>query len=179
MAQRKVQSSYFLVARICRPEKAGPDVRHDYAFFLILKKWSIAILLIFFSSHSFSQNLNLQDAINIALKNSLDIQLQKNYVEIAKTNNYVGVAGGLPVITAGASDNEQLINVNQKLNTGVEIKRSAAPANNLSANVTAGMLLYNGSRVVATRKRLAQLESQSEEYLNSQVQNIIASVMTG
>jgi outer membrane protein TolC len=33
-------------------------------------------------------------------------------------------------------------------------------------------------RVVTTKKRLDQLEQQSEQYVNSQVQNIIASVMT-
>jgi len=138
----------------------------------------IAVSFFLLNSNTHSQALNLQDAINIALKNSLDIQLQKNNVEIAKINNYVGVAGGLPVVTAGASTSEQLINVNQKLNTGQEIQRAAAPANNSSANVTAGMLLYNGSRVVATRKRLSQLESQSEKFLNSQVQNVMAQVAT-
>jgi outer membrane protein TolC len=124
------------------------------------------------------QNLSLQDAVNIALKNSLDLQLLRNNVDIATTNNYIGVAGGLPVVTANASDNEQVTSVNQKLNTGTIIKRSAAAGNNLSANVSVGMLLYNGLRVVATRSRLSQLESQSEKYLNSQVQNIMASVMT-
>ena len=49
----------------------------------------------------------------------------------------------------------------------------------MSSNVTAGMLLYNGSRVVATKNKLEQLESQSEKYLNAQVQNIMAAVMTG
>ena len=39
------------------------------------------------------------------------------------------------------------------------------------------MLLYNGSRVVATKHRLEQLELQSEQYLNSEVQNTMASVM--
>ena len=39
------------------------------------------------------------------------------------------------------------------------------------------MLLYNGSRVVATKRRLEQLELQSEQYLNSQVQNTMAAVM--
>lgn len=178
MAQHKSLSSYSFPERINWPEKARPHVLCHHSTSLNLKKWTIAILLFFFSTQSFSQTLNLQDAINIALQNSLDIQLQKNYVEIAKTNNYVGVAGGLPTITAGASTTEQLINVNQKLNTGQEIKRSAAPANNSSANVTVGMMLYNGSRVMATRKRLSQLESQSEKYLNSQIQNVMAQVMT-
>lgn len=137
------------------------------------------ILILFLIGHiAFAQQLGLQDAINIALKNSLDLQLLKNNQEIAKVNNNIGVAGGLPVVTAGASDNEQLIHVNQKLNTGTIINRAAAAGNNMSANVTAGMLLYNGSRVVATKSRLEQLEKQSENYLNAQVQNIMASVMT-
>ena len=38
-------------------------------------------------------------------------------------NNNIGVAGGLPVVTATVSDNEQVINVNQKLNTGTDNKK--------------------------------------------------------
>lgn len=143
-----------------------------------MKRFSFFLSFSVISLFGFSQTLTLQDAINIALKNSLDLQLLKNNVEISNINNYIGVAGGLPVVTAGASDVEQVANVNQKLNTGQEIKRDAAAGNNLSANVSVGMLLYNGSRVVATKNRLEQLESQSEQYLNSQVQNIMAAVMT-
>jgi outer membrane protein TolC len=39
------------------------------------------------------------------------------------------------------------------------------------------MLLYNGSRVITTKNRLEQLQSQSEKYLNAQVQNVMAQVM--
>ena len=119
------------------------------------------ILIIFLISHSvFSQSLSLQDAINIALKKSLDLQLLKNNVEISQVNNNIGVAGGLPVVTASASDNEQSTNVNQELNTGTIIKRNGAVGNSLTSGVTAGMLLYNGSRVIATKSRLQQLQSQ-------------------
>ena len=119
----------------------------------------------------------MQDAINIALKKSLDLQLLKNNVEIGQVNNNIGVAGGLPIVTAAASDNEQSTNVNQELNTGTIIKRRNAVGNNISGNITAGMLLYNGSRVIATKSRLEQLQLQSEQYLNSEVQNTMASVM--
>ena len=123
------------------------------------------------------QSLTLRDAINIALKKSLDLQLLKNNVEISRVNNNIGVAGGLPIVTAAASDNEQSTNVNQELNTGTIIKRNGAVGNSLSGNITAGMLLYNGSRVIATKNRLEQLQLQSEQYLNSEVQNTMASVM--
>jgi outer membrane protein TolC len=138
----------------------------------------IAVVIIFFNNQTFSQALSLQDAINIALKNSLDLQLLKNNMEIASINNNIGVAGGLPLVTANAADNEQVTNVHQTLNTGTVIKRNAASGNNFSSNVTAGMLLYNGSRVITTKNRLEQIQSQSEKYLNSQVQNIMAQVMT-
>lgn len=123
--------------------------------------------------------LHLQQAINIALKNSLDIQLAKNDLEASTILNNIGVAGGLPLVTAGVTDNEQVSNINQKLNTGVNIRRSGAAVNGLNSNLAVSMLLYNGNRVVATKSRLAQLQKQSQQLLNSQVQDIIGSVMTG
>lgn len=146
---------------------------------IIMKKIFIILFLMAACSRSFSQLLTLEQAIDIALKNSLDIQILRNNVDIADINNHIGVAGGLPTVTAGITDNEQVTNVNQKLNTGTVIQRNAAAGNNLSANVTGSMLLYNGSRVIATKSRLAQLEAQSEQYVNAQVQNVIAQVATG
>ena len=122
--------------------------------------------------------LRLPDAVNIALKNSLDIQLASNDVEASTILNNIGVAGGLPLITAGLTDNESVSNINQKLNTGVNIDRNGAAVNNLNSNVGLSMLLYNGNRVVATKGRLAQLQKQSQQLLNSQVQNVIGAVMT-
>ena len=122
--------------------------------------------------------LRLPDAVNIALKNSLDIQLASNDVEASTILNNIGVAGGLPLITAGLTDNESVSNINQKLNTGVNIDRNGAAVNNLNSNVALSMLLYNGNRVVATKGRLAQLQKQSLQLLNSQVQNVIGAVMT-
>lgn len=120
--------------------------------------------------------MSLKQAIDIALKNSLDVELLQNRVAIDSVYNNYGVAGGLPVVTGSLSDNEQITTVDQKLNTGVEISRRNAAANTLSANVTGSILLYNGGRVVATKKRLAQLQQQSIKLLNSQVQNVIADV---
>jgi outer membrane protein len=123
--------------------------------------------------------LRLPDAVNIALKNSLDIQLNKNLVEANTVLNNYGVAGGLPLVTGSMTDNEQIASINQKLNTGVSIQRNAAATNNFAMGVTGSILLYNGNRVVATKTRLATLVKQSEQQLNAQVQNILAGVMVG
>ena len=145
-----------------------------------MKRKFFAALLSIIAFGSKAQNvLTLPDAVNMALKNSLDLQLAKNNVEIAGINHHIGVAGGLPLVTGSLVDNEQVTTVNQKQNSGNDINRTGAAANNLSANITGSILLYNGGRVVATKKRLAELQLQSQQQLNAQIQNIIASVMTG
>jgi len=125
-----------------------------------------------------SLTITLDEAIAIALKNSYEIQIAKNNVDANAILNNYGVAGGLPLVAATLSNTEQITDVNQKLNTGVEISRKGAVGNNTQANISAGILLYNGNRVVSTKKRLAELEKQSIELLNSQIQNTIAQVMT-
>lgn len=122
------------------------------------------------------QPITLRQAVDMALKNSLDIQIAQNRVSADSIFNNYGVAGGLPQVSGTVSDNEQITSVDQKLNTGVEINRRNAAANTLSASVTGSIILYNGGRVVATRQRLAQLQQQSIKLLSAQVQNIIADV---
>ena len=125
------------------------------------------------------QRLTLQDAVNTALKNSYDIQLFKNALDISTINNNIGIAGGLPTVTATANDNEQLSNINQKFSDATRnAQQSGVTANILTANVTGSMLLFNGYRVVATKKRLAQLQQQSNSLLNVQIQSTIAGVIT-
>ena len=51
--------------------------------------------------------ITLPDAVQIALKNNLGIQIAKNNVTVAGINNNYGIAGGLPVVSATATDQEQ------------------------------------------------------------------------
>ncbi|MFY7899619.1 MAG: TolC family protein, partial [Chitinophagaceae bacterium] len=124
------------------------------------------------------QLLTLEKAINTALQNNFDIQIAKNNVSISTVNNHIGVAGGLPTITGTITDQESVVNINQQLNTGTKIQRNGAASNNLNGNITASMLLFNGYRVVTTKKRLEALQLLSEQQLNAQIQNTIANVMT-
>jgi outer membrane protein len=141
------------------------------------------ILVIFFSATCLTgfaqQRLSLADAISTALKNSYEIQLAKNTLEISSINNHIGVAGGLPLVTGTANDNEQLTTINQKFaDASRDTKRNNVGSNNLTAGVTGSILLFNGYRVVATKKRLEELQSQNQQLLNAQIQNTIAAVAT-
>jgi outer membrane protein len=138
----------------------------------------LLILVIFISATGLTQRLGLQDAVSIALKNSLNIRLGKNYVEIASINNNYGIAGGLPVLTATGNDNEQTINIRQQYSNPANNKNASnVSSNNFSAGLAAGVLLSNGQRVVNTKKRLGIVEDQSKEQLDSRIQLVVAGVM--
>lgn len=135
------------------------------------------ILFLFPVLYSVAQQpLQLRQAINIALQNSLEIQIAQNEVSIDSLFNNYGVAGGLPLFSGTLNDNQQFTSVYQKLNSGQVIERNGVAANQITSNITGSILLYNGGRVLATKKRLAQLQQQSLKLLNAQVQNIIADV---
>ena len=148
-----------------------------------MHKKNILFILLFAGVNSslktFAQDsLTLPVAINQALKKSLDITIAKNNIEAATILNTYGFAGGLPIVTANVVDNESVTSVNQKLNTGTNIQRNNAAANALNGNVTGSILLFNGGRIIATKQRLAALQAQSTQLLNSQIQNVIATVST-
>ncbi len=131
------------------------------------------------ASETFAQDsITLPVAISQALKKSLDITIAKNNIEAATILNSYGFAGGLPVVTGNITDNESLTSVNQKLNTGTTIQRNNAAANALNGNVTGSILIFNGGRVKAAKERLGTVQSQSNQLLNSQIQNVIATVST-
>ena len=72
-----------------------------------MKRLIIYIFLVVTGITVKAQNqLSLPDAINLAMKNSLDIQLANNSVEANTILNNYGVAGGLPVVTGNITNNE-------------------------------------------------------------------------
>lgn len=144
-----------------------------------MRKIAVILCMITGANLYAQQPLTLTDAINTALKNSYDIQLAKNNLEISNINNNIGVAGGLPVVTSTVNDNEQMISINQKFpDPARDTKRNDVESNNLTMGVTGSILLFNGYRVVATKKRLNELQQQNRELLNAQIQNTMAAVMT-
>ena len=142
-----------------------------------MKKWLLVIFIVAATQAKAQQKLSLSDAIAIALKNSYDVELVRNQLSISTINNNPGVAGALPTVNLTASDNEQVISINQKFPDATRnTERNNVGSNILSVGVTGSILLYNGNRVVATQKRLAQLQQLNTNVLNAQLQNTMATV---
>lgn len=143
-----------------------------------MKRLLISLLLIFPILLQAQQLFSLKAAIDSTLENAYGIRIAENNVAISKINNHPGVAGALPTVNASITDNQSLTNVNQELNNGTEITKSNASGNSLNSSLAAGILLFNGFKVVATKEKLEQLQKQSELLLNQEIQNAIALVMT-
>ena len=142
-----------------------------------MKKTLIAIVLLFPILLNAQTQLTLKNAIDTALKNNYDIQISKNFVKIATINNTYGMAGGLPNINANVSDNFFSNNTTQKYSNSIQNTTTNIDGSTINAGISANIILFNGFRVIATKKRLDYLQTQSEIELNYQIQNIIASVM--
>ena len=124
------------------------------------------------------KTLSLNEAIQTALKNSYDIQLVENNLAIAKNNNNIGVAGGLPTITNTTTNNNTLTTINQTFpDANRNTSRNGVDGSTLNNGLNASMLLFNGYRVQATKSRLASLETQNKSLLESQLLNTISIVM--
>jgi outer membrane protein len=142
------------------------------ALLILLAIWLGAV-----SAVQAQRALSLDEAIQIALRKRLEIELLRNDAAAAQLLNHYGVAGGLPTVTATANDQAQITNLYQKLATGTEIARNGAMGNNLTASIAGTMVLYNGMRIAATKDRLDQLAQQSQQFLAAEIQNTVADVM--
>lgn len=142
-----------------------------------MKKIIVILFLLVGFSGLDAQVLTLEDAVNIALRNSLDIQIARNNEAASKINNEGGLALALPQVTASLADNQSLTNLSQKLNNGTNIKRPNNANNVVNAGVAANMLIFNGFRVQATRSRLIAIERQNANVVKAQMQNLVANVV--
>ena len=136
------------------------------------------IVLLLLLNTGFTQRLSLSEAVDIALRNSMNIRIGKNNTDIASIYNSYGVAGGLPLVTATASDNEQVTNINQQYSDHTkDAVRKGVTSNILSGGVTGSVILYNGQRVRSAKKMLETTESQSNQQLNSKALSVVYNVM--
>lgn len=123
------------------------------------------------------QVITLKNVIDTTLKNSFDIQIAENNLQIARNNNSFGVAGGLPSVSANASDNGTVNNIYQKYSSGANTDLNNVNENSLNTGIAASITLFNGFKITATKERLSLLQKQNEFLLNHQIQSAIASVM--
>jgi outer membrane protein len=125
---------------------------------------SIHILFIFllFSNVYAQNNLSIDEAVNIALKNNYDILVAKNDAESAKINNTPGNAGMLPTIGLTGSGSFENNNVSQKLQDGSKNQNPSLSSASFDAGTELSWTLFNGGKMFVTKNKLGEIEKLGE-----------------
>lgn len=141
----------------------------EYLTFLVFS-------LIFQSTQAQKMELSLQNAIQIALKNNTDLEINTNDIAIAKINNTKGNAGMLPRVTSTFGERLTNGNLIQKLTSGTEIRRNWFWGNNLTADVTLNYTLYDGGRSKHTLSKFGYFQKSAESVYQFNKSQIISTV---
>jgi outer membrane protein TolC len=138
---------------------------------------AIAFLIIFQTSYS-QEEISLGQVVALALERNYDVLVSKNLSEGAKTDNAYSFGAFIPQIDAVGST---IWNSNdQSLRFQDESRNNSgkAESNIISASVQLQWTLFDGTRMFATRERIAAIANQGEILVKQQMVNTIASVAT-
>ena len=143
-----------------------------------MKRNIILLIIVFVTQEVISQQLTLDTAIAIALKNSPGLMISKNVISIAGLNNSYGMAGGLPLIQATSTTTSQITTLEQKYSNPLNNKSSTnANSNNIGAGLAASVPVFVGGRIANTKQRLDVIEAQTKQQYSSRAQSLIYNVM--
>lgn len=122
------------------------------------------------------QEISLEQVIALALEKNYDVQLAKNVSEAASTDNKYAFGAFLPQLEAtGAtvwSSNYQKLRFEDtnRNDSGRNV------SNNTTASLQLTWTLFDGTRMFATRERVATIASQGEFFVKNQMVTTIAAV---
>ena len=123
------------------------------------------------------EEISLEQVVALALEKNYDVRIARNLAESAETNDDYVVGAFLPQISGQAAtvwnDNEQSL----RFQDASRNNSGKAESNNLNGSVQLTWTLFDGTRMFATRERIAEIEEQSELNLKDQMVNTIASVI--
>ena len=122
---------------------------------------------------SAQDQMTVEDAIKIGLKNNYDIQIAKNTAEIAGNNKGKGTAGFLPVIdTVGnyrydASNDE----------TGAPISFGNSDGRTYGSQLSLNWTLFDGFGMFANKARYDELAKLGEYDARNNIENTVVGIM--
>ncbi|MGN6602635.1 MAG: TolC family protein [Ginsengibacter sp.] len=135
----------------------------------------------FFNLTARSQDslMTAQEAVKTAIENNYGVIISKNEIEIGSINNSWANTGVIPIVSATATKQVGVNNLQQKLNNGTVITKNGNSSQNLNAGIAVNWKIFDGLKMFATKKRLEELERNGEyafrKNLNETVYNVISS----
>lgn len=139
--------------------------------------FAIAFIFSYYSSFS-QQEVSLEQVIELALEQSYDVKLARNSEEVGSTDDQYAIGAFLPRINGTASTVWNSNDQSLRFEDANRNNSGKAESNNISASANLQWTLFDGTRMFATRERIAAIASQGELLVKDQMVNTIATVAT-
>jgi outer membrane protein TolC len=128
---------------------------------------------------SYAQDeVSLERMVALALERNYDVLISKNVSEAAATDNNYAYGAFLPQLNAtGAmvwNSNDQSL----RFQDASRNNSGKAESNNVNASAQLTWTLFDGTRMFATRERIATIAAQGELLVKNQMVNTIAAIAT-
>jgi len=144
-----------------------------------MKKYKIVfIVFCLFSALTFAQEqLKLQQAIEIALKNNYSISIAKNQEDMAKNEATIGNAGMTPQISINAVRSFSSNNTRQEYSNGTSVDKTGVGSNNMGSGIALAWTLFDGMKMFATYDKLKELKAMGELNAKIQIENKVEQII--
>ncbi len=121
--------------------------------------------------------LSLSDAISLGLERNFDIRIEQKNVLVAETNNNWGEAGRYPTITLNLNQNNS-INDNVKTASPFQLQ-DITVSNSVNPGANINWTIFDGFKVNMTKRRLEQLQAESEGNASIVIANNLQGIVLG
>jgi outer membrane protein len=144
-----------------------------------LKSTALFFYFVLFTFYLQAQPLlTLDNAIDSALTNNLDIQVFRNTAEVATVSNNWSLAGKIPTAATDFGYTYGITNLNQNLSNGTTTKRNGNNTRNFTGRAGVDFVLFNGFRIRYTKRQLEQEQQVGELNLKQQSNQTVFDVIT-
>ena len=145
-----------------------------YCIFVYLLLAPISLLLLVSNdTHASTEEMTVEDAIRLGLKNNYDIQIARHTAEIAINNKGKGIANFLPVIDTNSDfryddSNEE---------TGSPTRFGNASTRSLNSHLSLSWTLFDGFGMFADKTRYDELARSGEYQARDTIERTVVSIM--
>ncbi len=132
-----------------------------------------ALFMVVPCTYASPEEMTVEDAIRLGLKNNYDIQIARNTAEIAVNNKGKGLANFLPVIDT----NSDLRYDNTNENTGSPMNFGDSVARTSDTYLSLTWTLFDGFRMFADKKRYDELAMSGEYEARDRIERTVVNIM--
>lgn len=143
-----------------------------------MKSYTILTVILLSGLVTIAQEpLSLSDAITRGLERNFDIRIERKNVLVAENNNNWGEAGRYPTVSLTLNQNNS-VNDNVKTASPFQLQ-DITVSNSLSPGVNLDWTLFNGFKVNMTKRRLDQLQAETQGNASIVIANNLQSIILG